>query len=251
MIHTSASDGIATITINRPEKANALPQSAKAELAGAISSAVERADVEAVVLTGRGDRAFCAGTDVAEMQGFDAVAMREMLAAERSMYLAALRPAKPVVAAVNGSALGAGLILVMCCDYAVASESARFGAPELTLGVAAPLEGLLLPWIVGLGHAKAMFYTGRQLPAGEAFRVGLVHEVVEPDRCVARALEVAGVVARLPGDGFAIQKRLLYRLISTGHLDAVIEESHLATSLQFASDEVREGIARFLSGRKR
>jgi enoyl-CoA hydratase/carnithine racemase len=167
------------------------------------------------------------------------------------MYLAALTCPKPVVAAVNGYALGAGLIIVMCCDYAVTSTTARFGAPELTLGVAAPLEGLLLPWIVGLGRARAMFYTGRQIAPEEALGMGLVHEVVDPERCAGRALEVAKAMAQLPSNGFAIQKRSMYRLISTGHLDAAIEESHLATSLQFAGDETREGIGRFLASRTR
>lgn len=251
MIRTELTDAIAVVTIQRPEKANALPRRAKSEMAGAIRTAGDRDDVKAIVLAGAGGRAFCAGSDLIEMQGFDARAMRDMLAAERSLYLAALTSPKPVVAAVNGYALGAGFILVMCCDYAIACRAARFGAPELTLGVAAPLEGLMLPWIVGLGRARAMFYTGRQLSAEEALNLGLIHEVVEPAGCVERAVEAAGAIADLPGDGFTIQKRSLYRLISTGQLDAAIEESHLATSLQFAGDETREGIARFLASRRR
>src|SRR2546429_4924610 len=88
-----------------------------------------------LVLTGAGDRCFCAGSDIAEMQSFDPEAMYRMLGAERDMYLAALSCPKPVIAAVNGFALGAGLILVTVCDYAVAAATARFGTPELTIGV--------------------------------------------------------------------------------------------------------------------
>lgn len=166
------------------------------------------------------------------------------------MYVAALKSSKPIVAAVNGYALGAGLILVMVCDYAVASTTARFGAPELTIGVAAPLEGLLLPWIVGLGRARAMFFTGKQIDAYEAAQIGLVHEVAEPDSCLRRTVEVALEIARLPSDGFQIQKRLLYRLVSEGDLESVIEASHYATSLQFARQDTAEAMERFLSDPK-
>jgi enoyl-CoA hydratase/carnithine racemase len=202
------------------------------------------------VVTGQGERAFCAGSDIDEMLTFDAVAMHRMLEAERAMYLAALEATKPVVGAVNGHALGAGMILVMSCDYAVASSSASFGTPELTIGVAAPLEGFLLPWIVGLGRARAMFFTGRRMDAEEAVQVGLVHEVTEPMACVSRAIEAAHEIASLPSNAFSIQKSLLRRLIYSGDLETVIDASHHATSLQFARRETSEALGRFLTARR-
>lgn len=249
MIHSEVDSGIALVTIQRAQKANALPEVAKRALADTISGLGGREDIRALVLTGQGDRAFCAGSDITEMGGFDATSMYRMLGAERAMYRAALESPKPVVAAVNGYALGAGLNLVMVCDYAVAASGARLGAPELTIGVADPLEGLLLPWIVGLGVARAMFYTGRQLDAETAQQLGLVHEVVDQSRCLERAREVAEQLASLPGGGFQIQKALLYRLVSSGDLDSVIEASRYATSMQFADSETPRALERFLNRR--
>ncbi len=240
---------VAVVTISRAAKANALAMEHKQALATAVEATAGRDDVKAVVLTGEGGRSFCAGSDLAEMQGFDAAGMHAMLAAERAMYLAVLRAPKPVAAAVRGYALGAGLNLVLCCDYAVGSTDARFAAPELTLGVTDPLEGLLLPWVVGLGHARSLYYTGRRLDADEALRLGVLHEVVDPDRCLDQGVQVAQRLGELPGTGFAVHKRLLHRLVSSGNLDAVIAESHLETSLQFASRETPESIARFLARR--
>jgi enoyl-CoA hydratase/carnithine racemase len=243
-------DGVAIVSINRAEKANALPERGKRALANEIGRIVGQQDVKAVVVTGQGDRSFCSGSDIAEMQTFDSSAMYRMLGTERDMYLATLSSPKPVVAAVNGFALGAGLILVMTCDYVVAANTARFGTPELTIGVAAPLEGFLLPLIVGLGHARRMFYTGRQLDAVEAERLGLVHEVAESEKCIERAVEAAREIAALPGSAFRIQKALLNRLVSTGSLESVVEESRYATSLQFADQSTTEAMGAFLSRRR-
>lgn len=250
MIGSRIENGVAIVTIERAEKANALPEDGKRALAEEITRMSEQEGVDAVVVTGRGNRAFCAGSDVAEMQGFDPTTMYRMLGAERDMYLAALSSPKPVVAAVNGFALGAGLILVMSCDYAVAATTARLGTPELTIGVAAPLEGFLLPWVIGLGHARRLFYTGHQLDATEAAALGLVQEVTEPQDVVNRAVEVAKEIGALPGAGFRVQKALLHRLVSTGDLESVIEASRYATSLQFADGATSETMKKFLT-RKR
>jgi enoyl-CoA hydratase len=249
MLRSKMEDGVALITIERVDKANALPEAVKQGLAIEIKENVARDEVKAIVLTGQGERAFCAGSDISEMRTFNPDQMYRMLGAERAMYRAAIESPKPVVAAVNGVALGAGMILVMACDYAVASATARFGTPELTIGVSAPLEGFLLPWIVGLGWARAMFYTGRQLNAEEALRLGLIQEVTEPDSCLSRAIEAARRIAALPGDGFRIQKRLLYRLIAGGDLESVIEASRYAASLQFVGQDTADAMGRFLVGR--
>jgi len=247
LIEATISNRVAVIMIKRPDKANSLPRHAKAELALAIEKGASDPDVNATVITGHGSRAFCAGSDIHEMRHFSMVQMDEMLAAERKMYLAALTSPKPVVAAVNGFALGAGLILAMTCDYTLAVPRAEFGAPELTIGVAAPLEGLLLPYLVGLGRARAMFYTGARIDAQAALSIGLINEIVEPENLLDRARAIAESMSGLPANGFAIQKHLLHRLVSTGNLTAVIEESHHLTSRQFASEGVGEAMDRFLS----
>ena len=250
MVRLDIEDGIAIVTIDRAEKANALTKAGKREVADTITGAGQRADVVALVLTGAGDRCFCAGSDVAEMKTFGTEAMYRMLGAERAMYLAALSSPKPVIAAVNGFALGAGCILVMVCDYAVAAATARFGTPELTIGVSAPLEGFLLPFIVGLGHAKRLFYTGEQLDAAEASRLGLVQAVVEPKECRHRAIEAARKIASLPGTSFMTQKALLRQLMLGGHLESVIEASRYATSLQFSDRATAAALNQSLARRR-
>lgn len=246
MLSVHDEHGVAVITIDRPEKANSLPQEAKAQLAVLIEQAAADRDVEAIVITGAGERSFCAGSDVSQMSTFSMDAMDQMLTSERAMYVAPLRASKPVVAAVNGYALGAGLILAMCCDYTVSSVKAKFGTPELTIGVAAPLEGLLLPYLVGLGRARGMFYTGAKIDAKSALGYGLVNEIVGPTSVLPRAVEVAKNFAALPATGFQVHKRLLYHLISTGNLECAIQESHHQTSRQFADSAVQDALrARF------
>lgn len=133
MITTSQTDGVATVLIDRADKANALRVVDKRAVAEALAALASDDGIRAVVVTG-GSRAFCAGSDLSEMSRFGPREMYDMLAAERAMYSSVLDCAKPVVAAVNGHAMGAGLILAMCCDYAVAAEPARFATPELTIG---------------------------------------------------------------------------------------------------------------------
>lgn len=249
MITSEVTSGIATVTIRRAKKLNALRAEDKRAVGSAIDALGERDDVDAIVVTGEGERAFCAGSDIDEMRQFGVAEMHAMLSAERAMYVSALRSPKPVVAAVNGYALGAGLILAMVTDYSVASTSAQFGAPELSIGVAAPLEGLMLPYLVGLARAREMFYLCEQVDAEEARSIGLVNTTAAPGDVRDRAAEVALRIGSLPSDGFRVQKALLYRLISSGDLDAAITESHYATSLQFADPATGEAMSRFL-GRK-
>lgn len=249
-ISTSVHEGIATLVLSRPEKANALRLQDKQSVADSLTRLASDPQVRGIVVTGAGERSFCAGSDIGEMQAFGEPEMYAMLSAERAMYRAAIDCPKPVVAAVNGHALGAGMILAMSCDYVVAASSARFGTPELTIGVAAPLQGFLLPWIVGLGRSRAMFFTGEAVQAEEAQRIGLIQETVPLENCVSRAVQVTERMAALPGGGFRIQKELLNLFISTGDLDAVIEASHYATAGQFATPATGEAMRAFLARRR-
>lgn len=244
-------DGLAIITINRPEKANAIDVDSKLRIAEQIDRAAASDDVRAVIVTGAGSRHFCAGSDVRELAGLDHEHMIEMIHAERAMYVAALRSPKPVIAAVNGHAFGAGLLLVICCDYAVAAEAARFAVPELSLGATTPVEGLLLPWIIGLGWARALYFTGKQLDAEEAMRLGIVHDVTPADfdSCLDRAIGAASHISGAP-DAFKLQKQWMYQVVSSGDLDAVIEESVYAGSAQLMNPAVSAAARSFLVRRK-
>ncbi len=245
MIRTELHQAIGIITLDRPQKANSLPAQAKRDLAAQINAWDRDEDVSAIVIGGKGKH-FSAGSDIGEMSDFGPLEMREMLEGERAMYLAALRARKPVVAAVNGTALGAGFILTMCCDYTVASDQATFGTPELQIGVTAPLEGLLLPWIVGVGHARAMFYARRRLNAVTAASLGLVHEIVPGPDATGRGVECAQDLGELPGEGFRLQKEFILRMLQQGGLEFASVLSMHATSLQFVSGETQQAMKSFL-----
>lgn len=238
-------EGVAVVTIDRADKANSLAREAKRELADTLRQLDSAEDVSAMVVTGAGERVFCAGSDIAQMSTFDASDMYNMLEHERALYLAAIEAKKPVVAAVNGHALGAGLNLVMSCDYVVSVPDASFGAPELSIGVCDPLEGFLLPFIVGFGTARAMYYTGRRLAAEAASDHGLVHEIVDRESFLTVAVQRAQEISSLPSTGFRVQKELLARLLRGGDLDGVIQASHFAAAFQFSSGETQEAMSEF------
>ena len=249
MIDVISADGLVILTINRPEKANAIDVESKRTIADQINHAASRDDVRAIVVTGKGNRHFCAGSDIGELADLDPERMIDMLHAERAMYVSALRSPKPVIAAVNGNAFGAGLIMVICCDYAVAADSARFAVPEMSLAASTPVEGLLLPFIIGLGWARALYYTGTQLDAGEALRLGIVHELASAESCLERAIEAGSRLSFAPS-AFTLQKQWMYRLVSSGSLDSVIEESVYSGAAQLASPAVAAATRKFLFRRK-
>ena len=192
-------DRIATITVNRPDKLNALNDALMAELSLAIDEAARRDDVGAVLLTGAG-RAFVAGADIAELA--DQTAIEGKARAERGQrtFRKFERSLKPTLAAVNGFALGGGCELARCCHLRFAAEGARFGQPEVKLGIV-PGYGASqrLPRLVGKGRALQLLLTGEMIDAAEAFRIGLVNRVVPPAELIgaARAL-LASILAQGP-----------------------------------------------------
>ena len=171
-------DRIATITVNRPDKLNALNDALMAELGLAIGEAARRADVGAVLLTGAG-RAFVAGADIGELVGQNAVEGKARAERGQRVFRAFERSAKPTLAAVNGFALGGGCELAMSCHLRIASDSAKFGQPEVKLGIV-PGYGATqrLPRLVGKGRALQLLLTGEMIDAAEALRIGLVNQVV-------------------------------------------------------------------------
>ena len=174
-------DRIATIAVNRPDKLNALNDSLMAELGTAITEAIGRDDVGAVLLTGVG-RAFVAGADIAELEGQDAT--RGKARAERGQRTFRLfeTSPKPTLAAVNGFALGGGCELAMSCHLRIASDKAKFGQPEVKLGIVPGFGGSQrLPRLVGKGRALELLLTGDMIDAAEALRIGLVNRVVTSD----------------------------------------------------------------------
>jgi enoyl-CoA hydratase len=180
-------DRIATITVNRPDKLNALNDALMAELGLAIDEAAKRGDVGAVLLTGAG-RAFVAGADIGELA--DQTATEGKARAERGQrtFRKFERSLKPTLAAVNGFALGGGCELAMACHIRIASDAAKFGQPEVKLGICPGYGGTQrLPRLVGMGRALQLLMTGEIIDAAEAYRIGLVNRVVAGAELLAAA----------------------------------------------------------------
>jgi enoyl-CoA hydratase len=187
-------DRIATITVNRPDKLNALNDAVMKELGAAIDEAIARDDVGGVLLTGAG-RAFVAGADISEMVDEPALAMKARAERGQRTFRRFETSPKPTVAAVNGFALGGGCELAMACHIRIASESAKFGQPEVKLGIVPGYGGTQrLPRLVGKGRALQLLMTGEMIDAAEAYRIGLVNRVVADADLMSSARSMLGTI---------------------------------------------------------
>lgn len=245
---------VALLTLNRPEKLNAWTDRMHAELHDAISRANEDAEVGAIVLTGAG-RGYCAGYDIG--------AWREGLqqgGVERSGGSAArpgeswvhlLRRSKPVIAAVNGVAVGVGATHVLPADIRIAAESARFGFVFVRMGVVPELASThYLVQLVGLGPALELCLTARMIDAAEALRLGLVSRVVPDDRLLDEALALGDEIAALPPTQLRLAKQLLHANAVEQDLDAVLAREGEALRQAYASPEFREAVTAFMEKRR-
>jgi len=249
-IRMETDEGVAILTIDRPKSMNALNHQTLTELAHAFDAVAQDEAVGALVVTGAGEKAFVAGADIAEMS--------ELGAAEAQCYsrflqesLDALeRSPKPVIAAVNGFALGGGCELAMACHVRIAARSARFGQPEVNLGLIPGAGGSQrLPRIVGRGRALDLILSGDMIDADEAHRIGLVNHVVAPDELAGFVGEYAG---KLQGKSPLALRRALEAVVSGAECaqdDAMRFEASLF-ALCFASEDMREGTRAFMEKRK-
>jgi enoyl-CoA hydratase len=242
-------DGVALITINRPDKLNALNDQVVEELAHAAERVATDPAIKGALLTGAGAKAFVAGADIAELaqQGpFDgkARALRGQAMLRRFETCG-----KPVIAAVNGYALGGGCELAMACHLRIASETARFGQPEVKLGIAPGYGGTQrLPRLVGKGVALALILGGEMIDAREAHRIGLVNQVVSAGELLAVAEQtLRGILAQGP-----LAVRLALEAVDRG-LDMTLEDGLLLEANHFgllaATRDMREGLTAFLEKR--
>src|SRR5215210_2418708 len=244
------SDGIARITINRPDKLNALNATVIAELADAITRVETDAAVRGVILTGAGTRAFVAGADISELAEQTPMEGKARATAGQTAFRRLERCGKPVVAAVNGFALGGGCELAMACHIRLASEHAKFGQPEVKLGIAPGYGATVrLPRLVGKGRAIELLLTGRMIDAEEAFRIGLVNRVVPADRLLAESEALLrGILENGP-----LAVRACLETVDAG-LDMALDEALLLEANQFgllsATADMREGTKAFVEKRK-
>src|SRR5215475_6475740 len=183
----SVTDRVATLTVNRPDKLNALNDRVIAELGSAIDALRGDASVGGIILTGAG-RAFVAGADISELEGHGAISAKALAQRGQDVFRRFETSPKPTIAAVNGFALGGGCELAMSCQMRIASENAKFGQPEVKLGLIPGYGGTQrLPRLVGKGRALQLLLTGEMIDAQEALRIGLVNRVVAADDLIFAA----------------------------------------------------------------
>ena len=246
-------EAVATITINRPDKLNALNRSVLKELAASIE-ALENAEGDTrprvAILTGAGDKAFVAGADIAEMSKMTTAEAKTFSDAGHRVAHALEAAPFVVIAAVNGFALGGGCELALAADFIYASDKARFGQPEVNLGLMPGFGGTQrLARRVGLGLARELIYSGEPLNAERALAIGLVNEVVPHEKLLERVREVAKKIAGKAPLAIAAAKRAMARGFDQDLIGACELEATAFSGL-FGSEDQREGTAAFLEKRK-
>src|SRR5689334_9960504 len=244
----SVQDRIATVTVNRPDRLNALNAATIGELGEAIDEAQQRDDIAAVILTGAG-RAFVAGADISELAGKSALEGRRLARRGQEIFRRFELSPKPTVAAVNGFALGGGCELAMACQIRIASDAAKFGQPEVKLGLIPGYGGTQrLPRLVGRGRALQLLLTGEMIDAQEAFRIGLVNRVVAPDQLLPAATAMIQQMLMNAPLGIAACIDVMDRGLEMPLDDALVLEATQFGVLAATSDTA-EGTKAFLEKR--
>jgi enoyl-CoA hydratase len=192
---TTNEDGVFTITINRPDKLNALNKNTIAEIGVAVAQAVADGSVRVIILTGSGAKAFVAGADISEFSSFSEAEGMALAQHGHDVFNSIERSPKPVIAAINGFALGGGCELAMACHLRVAATNAKFGQPEVKLGLIPGYGGTQrLPMLIGRTKALEVLMTADMIAAPEALALGLVNYVTEPDQLMPKCHEIAGKI---------------------------------------------------------
>jgi enoyl-CoA hydratase len=243
-------DGVATLSVNRPEKLNALDDHVVSQLHQAAQFLAADELVRGIILTGAGAKAFIAGADIGELARQGVLEGRRRSLKGQAMLRAFETMGKPVIAAVNGYALGGGCELAMACHIRIASENARFGQPEVKLGITPGYGGTQrLPRIVGKGNALHLLLTGEQIDAAEALRIGLVSKVVPAEHLLAEADQMMRTI--LANGPIAVQ--LVMEAVDRG-LEMTLEQGLAleadAFGIAAATEDMKEGLAAFLEKRR-
>ena len=240
-------DHLATITLNRPQKLNAVTSEMAKQVNAYVLDCNDNPDVRVVILTGSGQKAFCAGSDIKELDHY----ANPWVFRNRPDYCDAIRRLrKPTICAVNGYCLGGGLEMAMSCDIRLASEKAFFGAPEIKLGwIGGGGMSYFLTHAIGPSNAALMLYTGDTIDAERALAWGLVSEVVAPDNLLTRAGKIASTIVQRPPIAAQTAKQNLRAAYSMNREDAIQYERDLQT-ICFATEDAAEGRQAFKEKRK-
>jgi len=252
-IQVAEADGVATITLNRPDKLNAFIGHMRRDLAEALEHAGSDRNTRVVIITGAG-RAFCAGGDIAFMaelmQRRDAEEFSRILGAGRRVILAIRQMTKPVIAAINGPASGAGCNLALACDLRIAANTATFSQSFAKVGLHPDWGGTyFLPRLVTPNKACELFFLGESIDAAEAARLGIVNQVVAPEELESATMELAQRLRAAPPIALAAAKHAVY-MSQTAELEEMLRYETEAQLRCFESDDGHEGVHAFLEKRE-
>jgi enoyl-CoA hydratase len=240
---------VALMTINRPDKLNALNIKTRQEMAEALDELRHDEEIRIVVITGAGDKSFVAGADINEFAGRTAVQQRAVMKA-RSIFTAAEDFPKPLIAMINGFCLGGGCELALSCDIRIASEKARFGQPEINLGIIPGGGGTQrMTRLIGEGKAMQLILTGEIIDAQEAYRLGLVNEVYPHAELESKTMELANKIAEKSPVALAMAKTAVKNAARMNLREGLDQEIDLF-ALCFSSEDKEEGVRAFLEKRK-
>ena len=243
-------DNIGVLTVNRPEKLNALSNELIGELEKLLDEVENDEMLRVLVITGAGEKAFVAGADIQELVDRDALIGRRVSRTRQETFSRIENLPIPVIAAVNGYALGGGLEIALACNIRICSEQAQFGAPEVKLGII-PGDGgtQRLPRLVGLGRAMEMILTGDFIDAQEAYRIGLANQVVPHDELMEKTMELAQKIAKRPPLAVRYAKEAVNRSQEGDTASGYALESYLH-ALTCTTEDKKEGVQAFLEKRK-
>ena len=249
MILTRQEGSIATLTINRPEALNTLTHELILNLTKEVNRWSAEKGIRVIILTGSGDRAFVGGVDVKAMMDLNPDGAERFITDLHRFFLAIRQSEKIVIASINGFALGGGLELVASCDLRIASDRAQFGMPEVRVGIPSVIEAACLPRLIGHGRAAEMVYTGEMLDAQEAWRIGLINQVVLHSQLKEATRRLAEKVLLNGPTATVLQKKLVAQWMELNLSDAV-EAGIRAFREGYKSGEPKEGMKAFLEKRK-
>jgi enoyl-CoA hydratase len=241
---------VGIITLNRPKALNALNSELLQELSSLLDTIGEDKSVQVVIITGSGEKAFVAGADIAEMQSMSAIEGRNFGKIGQAVFNKMESLPQPVIAAINGFALGGGCELAMACDIRIAAEKAKFGQPEVSLGITPGFGGTQrLPRLIGKGRAKELIYTGDIIDAGEAYRIGLVNKVVALDELMSTAHAMAEKILSRAPVAVQLSKAAINEGLNMDLASGVAYEGEVF-GLCFATTDQKEGMTAFLEKKK-
>lgn len=245
-----AADGIATLTINRPQALNALTSDVLTELGRALDQLDSDPAVKVIILTGAGEKAFVAGADIKEMAAMTSYEGHQFACMGQHVLLAMAKMKTPVIAAVNGFALGGGLELALACDFIYAAAKAKLGFPEVTLGIMPGFGGTQnLSRRIGSGRASELIFSGKIITAEKALAWGIVNEIFAPEELMSKARETAAIIAGVGSLGVAYAKDAMVNGLNMTKEDGFRYEAALFGVL-FATADQKEGMGAFIDKRK-